>query len=92
MEMVNPNVLSLRYSTPEMNATFSEEGKTVYERDLWLAVLRAQKELGLDIPQSAIDDYEKARCEVDLDLIKEIERRTRHDVKAKIEAYSRAGT
>ena len=88
MEMVNPNVLSLRYSTPEMNAIFSEEGKTVYERDLWLAVLRAQKELGLDIPQSAIDDYEKARCDVDLDLIKEIERRTRHDVKAKIEAYS----
>ena len=52
MEMVNPNVLSLRYSTPEMNAIFSEEGKTVYERDLWLAVLRGQKELGLEIPRA----------------------------------------
>jgi adenylosuccinate lyase len=88
--MVNPNVLSLRYSTPEMNAIFSEEGKAIYERDLWLAVLKTQKELGLDIPQNAIDEYEKARCDVDLNLIKEIESRTRHDVKAKIEAYNKA--
>jgi adenylosuccinate lyase len=88
--MVNPNVLSLRYATHEMNAIFSEEGKTVYERDLWLAVLRAQRELGMDIPDEAIEAYAKARDDVDLDLIKEIELRTKHDVKAKIEAYNQA--
>ncbi|MGD2200881.1 MAG: adenylosuccinate lyase [Candidatus Bathyarchaeota archaeon] len=86
--MVNPNVLSLRYATPEMNSIFSEEGRVLYERDLWIAVLKAQKALGLEIPGSAIEDYERARCKVDLDLIKEIELRTRHDVKAKIEAFN----
>ena len=86
--MVNPNVLSLRYATPEMNIIFSEEGRVLYERNLWLAVIKAQKELGLEIPQSVIENYEKAKFDIDLDLIKEIEMRTRHDVKAKIEAYN----
>jgi adenylosuccinate lyase len=85
--MVNPNILSQRYATREMNAIFSEEGKAEYERDLWLAVLKAQKELGLEIPQAAIEAYEEVKTEIDLELIKEIEMRIKHDVKAKIEAY-----
>jgi adenylosuccinate lyase len=88
--MVNPNVLSQRYATRKMNAIFSEEGKAEYERDFWLAVLKAQKELGLEIPQEAIEAYEEAKTEIDLGLIKEIEMRTKHDVKAKIEAYNLA--
>jgi adenylosuccinate lyase len=88
--MVNPNILSQRYVTQEMNAIFSEEGKTEYERDLWLAVLKGQKELGLEIPQEAIEAYEEAKTAIDLDFIKEIEMRTKHDVKAKIEAYNLA--
>jgi adenylosuccinate lyase len=88
--MVNPNILSQRYVTQEMNAIFSEEGKTEYERDLWLAVLKGQKELGLEIPQEAIEAYEEAKTAIDLDFIKEIEMRTKHDVKAKIEAYNAA--
>jgi adenylosuccinate lyase len=86
--MVNPNILSQRYATREMNVIFSEEGKAEYERDLWLAVLKAQKELGLEVPKEAIEAYEEAKTEIDLELIKEIEMRTKHDVKAKIEAYS----
>jgi adenylosuccinate lyase len=86
--MVNPNILSQRYATLEMNAIFSEEGKAGYERNLWLAVLKAQKELGLEIPQEAIAAYEEAMSKIDLELIKEIEMRTKHDVKAKIEAYN----
>jgi len=86
--MVNPNILSQRYAAREINAIFSEEGKTETERNLWLAVLKAQRELGLEIPQEAIDAYEEAKTEIDLGLIKEIEMRTKHDVKAKIEAYS----
>jgi len=89
-QMTNPNVLSQRYATEEMNAIFSEEGKALMERDLWLAVLRAQRELGLEAPEGVVERYEEAREDVDLDLIKEIELRTRHDVKAKIEAYNTA--
>jgi adenylosuccinate lyase len=87
---MNPNVLSQRYATPEMNRLFSEEGKTVMERELWISVLRAQKKLGVDVPDGVIDAYEAAKMDVDLGLIEEIERRTKHDVKAKIEAFVQA--
>jgi adenylosuccinate lyase len=71
-----------------MNQIFSEKGKTLYERELWLSVLKAQKRLGVDIPQEAINSYENLKNKIDLELIKEIELRTKHDVKAKIEAFN----
>jgi len=73
--MPNANVLSQRYATDEINNIFSEEGKIRLERDFWIAVLKAQKELGLDIPEEAITAYEKARDDIDLGLIKEIEKK-----------------
>ena len=87
---MNLNVLSQRYATNEMNGIFSEEGKILYERELWLAILRAQKKLGFDIPQEVIEAYESAKQNIDINLIKKIELRTKHDVKAKIEAYNQA--
>lgn len=86
--MVNENILSKRYATSEINYIFSETGKITYERELWLTVLQAQKKLGLKIPQEAIDAYLKTKKEIDLDLIKEIELRIKHDVKARIEAFN----
>ncbi|AMC58293.1 adenylosuccinate lyase PurB [Mycobacterium tuberculosis variant microti] len=41
-----PNVLATRYASAEMVAIWSPEAKVVSERRLWLAVLRAQAELG----------------------------------------------
>ena len=58
------------------------------ERRLWLAVLRAQRDLGVDVPAEAIEAYEKVVDEVDLDSIEARERVTRHDVKARIEEFS----
>jgi len=87
---LNPNVLSQRYATPEMNRIFSEEGKTLMERELWLSVLKAQRKLGMEIPDAVIASYEAAKEDIDLELINEIELRTKHDVKAKIEAYNQA--
>jgi len=87
---MNPNVLSQRYATPEMNGLFSEEGKAVMERELWISVLRAQKRLGLEVPEGVVEAYEAAKTDVDLGLIEEIERRTKHDVKARIEAFVKA--
>ena len=87
---MNPNILSQRYATPEINRLFSEEGKIVMERELWIVVLKAQRELGMDIPDGVIEAYEEAKADVDLGLIEEIERRTKHDVKAKIEAFVKA--
>ena len=82
-----PNVLAGRYASKAMCAVWSAEGRIKLERDYWIAVLRAQKELGLDIPQQAIDAYERVKGEINLDSINEREAVTRHDVKARIEEF-----
>ena len=84
----NPNVLSNRYASPEMARLWSAEHKIILERQLWIAVMRAQRELGVEIPQEAIDAYESVIDRVDLNSIAERERVTRHDVKARIEEFN----
>nr|WP_206039904.1 adenylosuccinate lyase [Rhodococcus sp. HNM0563] len=83
-----PNVLATRYASPEMRQLWSPEQKIVLERQLWLAVLRAQAELGIDVPAEAVADYERVLDQVDLDSIAARERVTRHDVKARIEEFN----
>jgi adenylosuccinate lyase len=86
-----PNVLASRYASDEVVAIWSPEAKIVAERRLWLAVLRAQVELGAEIgtvPARAIVDYEKVLDNVDLVSITERERALRHDVKARIEEFN----
>jgi adenylosuccinate lyase len=82
-----PNVLAGRYASKAMCEVWSAEGRIKLERDYWIAVLRAQKTLGLDIPQDAIDAYERVKGEVNLDSINAREAITRHDVKARIEEF-----
>ncbi len=83
-----PNVLATRYASPELRELWSPEHKIVLERQLWIAVLRAQAELGIDVPAEAIDDYERVVDQVDLASIADRERVTRHDVKARIEEFN----
>ena len=83
-----PNVLANRYASAEMVAIWSPEAKIVAERRLWLAVLRAQAELGVDVPATAIADYERVLDDVDLASIAARERVLRHDVKARIEEFN----
>lgn len=84
---VIPNVLAERYASPEMKTVWSVEGRIVLEREFWIAVMKAQKDLGLDIPQEAIDAYERVKNQVNVQSIQERERITRHDVKARIEEF-----
>jgi adenylosuccinate lyase len=88
--MANMNVLSQRYAGTEINRIFSEEGRILAERELWIAVMKAQRSLGVDIPAEAIGGYEAATADIDLDFIKQREMETKHDVKAKIEAFVKA--
>ena len=71
-----------------MVAIWSPEAKVVAERRLWLAVLRAQAELGVPVPEEAIADYERVLDDVDLASIAARERTLRHDVKARIEEFN----
>lgn len=88
--MSNLNVLSQRYAGSEINDIFSETGRIKAERALWIAVMKAQKTLGIPIPSDVIEGYEKAEGTIDLDFIKKREMETKHDVKAKIEAFVKA--
>jgi len=79
------NVLAARYASDEMARIWSAEHKVVLERRFWIAVLRAQRDLGVAVAEGAVDAYEGVVEQVDLASIAERERVTRHDVKARIE-------
>jgi adenylosuccinate lyase len=87
-----PDILATRYASPAMREIWSPEAKIVAERKLWVAVLRAQAELGVDFggddPAAVIADYERVLDHVDLASIDARERVTRHDVKARIEEFN----
>ncbi|MBP7949223.1 MAG: adenylosuccinate lyase [Verrucomicrobiales bacterium] len=82
-----PNVLAERYATAAMTAIWSPEGKVRLEREFWIAVMKAQRELGLNIPAEAIAAYERVADRIDLASIARRERVTRHDVKARIDEF-----
>jgi adenylosuccinate lyase len=83
-----PDVLAARYASTPMATIWSPERKIVLERELWIAVLRAQRELGVDVPNGAVEAYERVAEQVDLESIAARERVTRHDVKARIEEFA----
>ena len=85
---VIPDILAARYASAQMAVLWSPEHKIVLERRLWIAVLQAQRELGVDVPDGAVQAYEAVVDKVDLDSIAARERVTRHDVKARIEEFS----
>ena len=82
------NVLATRYASPAMTAIWSRRGKVILERQLWIAVLRAQDELGLGVPEGTIEAYEAVVDQVDIESIDARDRVLRHDVKARIEEFS----
>ena len=85
---VIPDVLAARYASRELTELWSPRHKIVLERRLWLAVLRAQRDLGVAVPGGVVEAYEAVIDDVDLDSIAERERVTRHDVKARIEEFN----
>ncbi|GIE92135.1 adenylosuccinate lyase [Actinoplanes regularis] len=86
--MTIPNVLASRYASAELVTLWSPEEKIRMERRLWLAVLKAQRDLGISVPDGAVEAYESVLDQVDLASIAARERVTRHDVKARIEEFS----
>ena len=87
MESEFPNVLAARYASERMRAIWSPERRVVLERRLWLAVLKAQRELGIDVDSSVVEAYEAVVETVDLESIAAREAVTRHDVKARIDEF-----
>src|SRR4051794_31189209 len=86
------NVLANRYASVRMREIWTAESKIIAERRLWLAVLAAQRDLGVDFggddPAAVIAGYQAKVDDVDLGRIADREKITRHDVKARIEEFN----
>src|SRR5918997_1966281 len=86
------NVLANRYASAAMRDIWSAESKIIAERRLWLAVLAAQNDLGVDLggddPAEVLAAYQRVVDQVDLGSIAARERVSRHDVKARIEEFN----
>ena len=82
-----PNVLAARYAGADLVELWSPRHKVVLERQLWIAVLTAQRDLGIDVPDGVVEAYDAVVDDVDLESIAARERVTRHDVKARIEEF-----
>lgn len=79
--------LSSRYASREMLYLFSPDKKFTTWRRLWIALARAEMELGLPITQAQIDELEQHKDEIDYEAAARYERQLRHDVMAHIHAY-----
>ncbi|GAA1481144.1 adenylosuccinate lyase [Gordonia sinesedis] len=82
------DVLASRYASEGLTQIWSPTNKIELERRLWIAVLKAQRDLGIEVPENAINDYQRVLNHVDLASIADRERVTRHDVKARIEEFN----
>jgi len=78
--------LGARYASPAMQALWSERHKIGLWRRLWLALAETQRELGLAIPDEAIQQIRLHLDDCDLNVAAQYERRFRHDVMAHIHA------
>src|SRR5439155_5643828 len=59
-----PDVLAARYAAADLVALWSPEEKVRAERRLWLAVLRAQRDLGVPVPDGVVEAYERVLDQV----------------------------
>lgn len=79
--------LSSRYASNKMQYIFSPDKKFSTWRRLWIALARAEMELGLPVTQEQIDQMEAHITDIDYDLAAQKERELRHDVMAHIHTY-----
>jgi len=82
------SIVGKRYASSQMQNIWSAETKVLKERELWIAVMRAQAKLGLDISTEVIAAYEGVKTKIDLDNIERREAELKHDVKARIEEFN----
>jgi adenylosuccinate lyase len=79
--------LSTRYTSPAMQALWSEQHRIGQWRRVWLALAESERELGLDIPEAALADIRAHLDDADLAAAAAYEKRFRHDVMAHIHHF-----
>lgn len=81
--------LCSRYASEEMQYIFSPDNKFTTWHRLWIALARAEMQLGLPVTQDQVDEMEAHRDEIDYDYAADMEKQLRHDVMAHVHAYGK---
>ncbi len=81
------NPLNTRYSSEKMKRIFSDETKFKLWRELWIALAKTEKELGINITDEQIRQLEEYRENINYDVAKAREKVVRHDVMSHVFAY-----
>lgn len=77
-----------RYTSPEMQALFSERFKFTHWRRCWVALAEAQHELGLKlVTQEMVNELRSHIEDIDFEVAAAREKEIRHDVMAHVYAY-----
>ena len=79
--------LSTRYASDEMQYVFSETFKFTTWRRLWIALAKAERELGLDITEEHKPELEANRDNINFAVAEQREKEVRHDVMSHVYAY-----
>ena len=79
--------LSTRYASKEMQYLFSDNNKFRTWRQLWIALAKAERQLGLSITQEQIAQLEAHAEDINYDVAEAREKQVRHDVMSHVYAY-----
>ena len=79
--------LSTRYASREMQYLFSEEHKFRTWRKLWIALARAERQLGLPVTEEQIAELESHAEDINFAVAEAREKQVRHDVMSHVYAY-----
>ena len=82
--------LSSRYASEYMLKLFSSDVRYQTWRKLWVALARAEMNLGLPITDEQVAQMEEHTEDIDFDLVAKREKEVRHDVMAHIYAFGKA--
>lgn len=81
------NPLTSRYASREMSYIWSPRNKFSTWRRLWLALAKAEKELGLTISDEQLAELEEHLDEIDFAAAETKEKELRHDVMSHVHVY-----
>ena len=83
--MTYTSPLGRRYASPAMQALWGERRRIGLWRRLWLAIMEAEQELGLALPERAVTELRAHLDDADLERAADLEKRLRHDVMAHVQ-------
>ena len=82
--------LASRYASEFMLHLFSADMRIQTWRRLWVALARAEQQLGLPITQQQVDELAAHVTDIDYDMAAAREKEVRHDVMAHVYTYGKA--